>query len=75
MRWRDRDTVRVGWLGRPEMGELDCEVIKRDRTNNEPHGVRIVQWNKGIKMEVAYCHSEQRYVFKPHHPGSPTLER
>lgn len=63
MNWRDKDEVRVGWVGRPELGTLACEVLKRDRTNDEPHGVRVVRWAKGKPSKVAWCGSERGYVF------------
>jgi hypothetical protein len=62
--WRDRDTVSVGWSGRPELGAIVCDVLKRDRTNDEPHGVALVSWCKGKPARVSFCHSEERYTFQ-----------
>ena len=63
MNWRETYTVIVGWIGRPELDALKCDVLKRDRTNDEPHGVTIVQWAKGKPSRVSWCHSQERYVF------------
>lgn len=61
--WRDTDRVLVGWIGKPELGTLLCDVVTRDRTNDEPHGVSAVRWASGAVQKVAFCHSEGRYVY------------
>ena len=61
--WRDREEVNVGWVGRPELGTLLCEVVRRYRTNEEPHGVRAVRCLGSGPFPVAFCHSENRYVW------------
>lgn len=63
MNWRDEDTVLVGWVGRPELGNIRCDVVRRNLTNQEPHGVVEVQWACGALSAVAWCHSQERYVF------------
>ena len=61
--WREQDEVMVGWVMRPEIGAIKCEVVERDRTSDEPHGVRKVRWAKGAIAKVAYSHSSGRYLF------------
>jgi hypothetical protein len=61
--WRDRDEVNVGWIGKPQLGTVPCQVVRRDRTNEEPHGVREVLCLGAGPFPVAFCHSEGRYVW------------
>jgi hypothetical protein len=60
--WREVDEVKVGWAN-ADLGTLTCEVLKRDQTNGEPHGVRLVRWAHGKPAKVAYSHSSNRYIF------------
>lgn len=62
--WREQDEVMVGWVYRAELGMLKCEVVKRDRTNDEPHGVSLVRFAKGAICKVVYAYSQARYVFE-----------
>lgn len=74
--WRNEDTVMVGWINRPELGNLRCDVIERwpnpSNEYREPHTVRFVSWARGKLQRVSYSHSEERYVFSPVHPTWPT---
>ena len=74
MNWRDSDQVKVGYVNRPDLGEMFCDVIRRDRTNDEPHGVTLVRWAHGALMPVSWCHSQSRYVFSPYRDGEPAPE-
>lgn len=56
---QDRASVMVGWLDKPELGLLECEVIERGREG----GADEVQWCGGEIMSVTYCHSRRCYVF------------
>lgn len=65
----NQDTILVGWVTHPELGEVRCDVIKRDRTGGEPHSARKVQWASGAVCGVTWCHSQERYVFTPQTSG------
>ena len=59
--WRDTDMVEVFSPSRDDT-HFRCEVVKRDCTNDEPHGIRLVRCF-GRVLPVAYQHSRQRYVW------------
>lgn len=55
----DRASVMVSWVGRSELGSLECEVIERGREGTADK----VQWCGGESVRVVYCHSLRSYVF------------
>lgn len=67
--WRDEYQVNVGWVGKPELGFLSCEVVETwadapGRTQ-EPHPVKTVRWANGKPARVVYMHGNETYVFAP----------
>lgn len=56
--------INVGWVTKPELGTIECEVIDHwlDGTMRQPLTVRC---NKGKAARVSWCHSQERYVFVP----------
>lgn len=62
------DKIRVGWVGHPELGELECEVSTYRYPNNSPEPF-TVSWAHGKNNPIVYCHSEQRYVWMSPEPN------
>lgn len=58
--WRNQDNVEVYSTFRDDL-HFTCEVLVRDRANDEPHGVRVVRWAKGKSFRVAWSFSRQHY--------------
>lgn len=56
-------TVKVGWVTKPELGTIECEVV--EHWPDAQHQPRTVRWCKGRTCEISWCHSQQRYVFVP----------
>lgn len=63
MNEEEANTVMVGWITRPELGIVQCDVVSRFSAAGEPHAVRTVQWACGAVSPVCWCHSQERYVF------------
>lgn len=56
-------TINVGWIGKPELGNVECEVVEHwPDSESRP---RTVRYNKGKTSEVSWCASQDRYVFVP----------
>lgn len=62
MNWRDKSEIMVGWVDRPELNGLMCEVTERwhDGEYSRPLSA---SWAHGKSNRVVWCHSQQRYVW------------
>ena len=57
------ETINVGWIGKHELGNVQCEVI--EHWPDAEARPRTVRYNKGKTAEVSWCASQSRYVFTP----------
>lgn len=56
-------TINVGWIGKSELGNVECEVV--ERWPDAEARPRTARYNKGKTSEVSWCASQERYVFVP----------